>query len=503
MKTVLKWLAVILILLPAYGFAQEEYRDTLFVHNAVLSGLSTGNIKDSTIVINKGIIYKASPVQAAIDTFYIKYVCNVSIGEAWVFSGDTVMIDTCYSDSTSMSVIWTRVGGNIYSTNTGDNILVRGTNKLMFKDVNNYIYEDGSGIYGVTISGQTGITMSLGSTKMVTMKAGTLRPVTDSAVSLGSGLVQWNDGYFDGIVYTDGLELQDGTQGAGKVLVSDARGNASWGILTDTSKWTKVGNYLYPDNLSDNVGIGIGTPMAKLSVNGNIHITDTNSIYFNQPDKYIKKIYDYSYGYYINGGFEDWTTTYPSGWAQSAPAPTMTKDSINNYNGTYSAGLYHATAASIRTINYVYPKTDSTRISFYYKSSSNNAARWGADADGSADGLDSDGTWGGGTSNEFQLPSTSDNWVYYQYIVKTPDDTDPGKGIKLYLNAYGGTVYYDDVKIEDINERLKVANILQISDSLLIQSDNDTSAFVTIGTNGITLHGTATTIKLLRFTPHH
>ena len=64
---------------------------------------------------------------------------------------------------------------------------------------------------------------------------------------------------------TGKLRLADGTQGAGKVLTSDATGLVSW-LTPVSSPWTISGNNLYNIN-TGNIGIGTTTPKAKLDVN--------------------------------------------------------------------------------------------------------------------------------------------------------------------------------------------------------------------------------------------
>ena len=65
---------------------------------------------------------------------------------------------------------------------------------------------------------------------------------------------------------TGNIKITDGTQGAGKVLTSNANGMASWSTPT-SSPWAVSGNNISTIN-SGNVGIGTTTPRAKLDVNG-------------------------------------------------------------------------------------------------------------------------------------------------------------------------------------------------------------------------------------------
>jgi len=67
------------------------------------------------------------------------------------------------------------------------------------------------------------------------------------------------------------LRLSDGTQAAGRILIADALGNASWTNPTNISDgdWTINGTNMY-SNVSGNVGIGTTNPEAKLHVVGHI-----------------------------------------------------------------------------------------------------------------------------------------------------------------------------------------------------------------------------------------
>lgn len=78
------------------------------------------------------------------------------------------------------------------------------------------------------------------------------------------------------------FRLEDGTQAAGKVLISDTNGNAYWGNASGGSggggggnpasdgDWTVSGTQMTNDN-SGNVGIGVTTPLSKLHVENNVN----------------------------------------------------------------------------------------------------------------------------------------------------------------------------------------------------------------------------------------
>jgi hypothetical protein len=80
------------------------------------------------------------------------------------------------------------------------------------------------------------------------------------------------------------IRMQDGSQGPGKIMVSDGMGTASWtdpSILGD-SGWTVSGNSMY-SSVSGNVGIGTSYPGAKLAVAGHIWQTGLgNSVFIGQ-----------------------------------------------------------------------------------------------------------------------------------------------------------------------------------------------------------------------------
>lgn len=74
----------------------------------------------------------------------------------------------------------------------------------------------------------------------------------------------------DGIIKTTGFTFEDGNEGTGKVLSSDASGEATWTDPQTLGIWSLSGSNTYFDN---NVGIGNTSPTEKLDVAGNIGIT--------------------------------------------------------------------------------------------------------------------------------------------------------------------------------------------------------------------------------------
>jgi len=73
--------------------------------------------------------------------------------------------------------------------------------------------------------------------------------------------------------------IMEGGAGTGKVLTSDASGQAAWQEIPEDGHWMENGDDLY--RLNGKVGIGTSTPSVKLEVTGNIRV---NSLVFNNAD---------------------------------------------------------------------------------------------------------------------------------------------------------------------------------------------------------------------------
>ncbi len=73
------------------------------------------------------------------------------------------------------------------------------------------------------------------------------------------------------------LRLTDGNESTGKVLVSDASGNASWtdGATVNGGGWTLNGDTIY--NTGKMVGIGTDSPEATLDVDGPVKVGDNSA----------------------------------------------------------------------------------------------------------------------------------------------------------------------------------------------------------------------------------
>ncbi len=88
------------------------------------------------------------------------------------------------------------------------------------------------------------------------------------------------------------IRMVDGNQGAGKVMISDLDGTASWqdAATLDDGDWTQSGNYL---TTMDSVGIGTTTPEKKLDVageaqfDGALYARDATGIGFKDDSGYL------------------------------------------------------------------------------------------------------------------------------------------------------------------------------------------------------------------------
>jgi len=89
------------------------------------------------------------------------------------------------------------------------------------------------------------------------------------------------------------FRLVNGTQQAGRVLTSDANGNATWqapsGGSSGDNDWTVSGNNLI-SAVSGNVGIGSSNPDEKLTVRGTIHAEEIR-VDLQVPADYVFETY--------------------------------------------------------------------------------------------------------------------------------------------------------------------------------------------------------------------
>ena len=77
------------------------------------------------------------------------------------------------------------------------------------------------------------------------------------------------------------IRMVDGNEAAGKILISDANGTATWvnASSIDDGDWVVSGNDIYSE-VSGNVGIGTSTPGATLEIAGHIWQTGTGASVF-------------------------------------------------------------------------------------------------------------------------------------------------------------------------------------------------------------------------------
>ena len=77
---------------------------------------------------------------------------------------------------------------------------------------------DGDTNTSITFSGSDVITIATGGSGRLTIGDGAMSPVTDNQIDLGTSSLEFKDGYFDGTLYTDAINLNgtavtaDGTE---------------------------------------------------------------------------------------------------------------------------------------------------------------------------------------------------------------------------------------------------------------------------------------------------
>ena len=151
----------------------------------------------------------------------------------------------------------------------------------------------------------------------------------------------------------------DGTQGSGKVLTSDASGNASWQPNAASSPWTTNGSsvvhYGYDSGINtDKVGIGCIHPQARLELYG---YTDPNGNQWNNIDPFKVNAGDSSLLFKIkNDGdvkiennleLDGELNTSSGGNSNMAPVFYMTTNTIiNGHNHTYTENYSNSSFVS-------------------------------------------------------------------------------------------------------------------------------------------------------------
>jgi len=166
------------------------------------------------------------------------------------------------------------------------------------------------------------------------------------------------------IVGTSGntLRIEDGNEAAGRVLVSDASGNAAWTdatALVNDGDWNLSGNNLI-SAVTGNVGIGTAAPTQKLDVRGNMRLGDGTTA--EQDINFVSANGDWEVGtdnsgngtagnqfYMYNGSSYVFTAQAGTGNVGiGTTAPTHSLHVIKNRNGGHIAHFenqYHASGS--------------------------------------------------------------------------------------------------------------------------------------------------------------
>jgi hypothetical protein len=223
--------------------------------------------------------------------------------------------NTTYWDGTN----WVVNSSNIY--NNGGSVGIGTTLPVAELDVNGNARLSGGQLYlgpvGGINSGYSGI-YSTGGLQDVRIAVFNSTPAVTSGLgalnSMDAFTVQGNTGYVgiatttpsvlldvEGGATSPSFKLVDGTQAAGKILTSDANGNASWQNNAATSYWKLAlnGTDLYNLN-TGSIGIGTNQPVAALDVTGNARLS-SGQLYLG-PVGGINSGYS---GIYSTGGLQD------------------------------------------------------------------------------------------------------------------------------------------------------------------------------------------------------
>ncbi|RLD51466.1 MAG: hypothetical protein DRJ05_18385, partial [Bacteroidetes bacterium] len=187
---------------------------------------------------------------------YNSVITNDNSPNDWTFEGS--------DDGTS----WT-----ILDTQSGQGWTATETKTYDISNTTHYRY------YRLNISDNKGTINNFVSVYEMQMKEETLTNISalvvdDGKVGIGTSSPQTQ------LDISGGMRLVDGNEGDGKVMVSDALGNAIWSEATtvNTSGWTINGNLVY--STFDSVGIGTSTPHSELEVAGHIYQTATGQSVF-------------------------------------------------------------------------------------------------------------------------------------------------------------------------------------------------------------------------------
>ncbi len=92
----------------------------------------------------------------------------------------------------------------------------------------------------------------------------------------GTGLTSFSSG--DILIATTSAEFSRLAIGTESQVLTVSSGNLpEWAAVEDGAEWTLSDNYLYPDNLAWQVGIGTSTPQYALDVDGDFRVTATST----------------------------------------------------------------------------------------------------------------------------------------------------------------------------------------------------------------------------------
>jgi len=247
---------------------------------------------------------------------------------------------------------WTKAGSALYPNNTTDSVAIGGTspteiltvtgNGVVSGDLtaNRVVFDGGSPTTGDTVElgrfvingvswgsiagvdyggGEKAVLISANDTTQLQLigsnglyikphdaSGGILfgdhfSPYNDDEIDLGISGSQYRNGYFDGTVYADGLNLEDLSYTTGKpVLVLDGstvKLDSTLEATSDTGYFELSGTNLYPKSTSYNLAIGKATASYDLDVNGSAMVGGT--MYINNANN--KLVYDGTYGLDIHG----------------------------------------------------------------------------------------------------------------------------------------------------------------------------------------------------------
>ncbi len=190
----------------------------------------------------------------------------------------------------------------LFNNNTGNNNIAIGMKALDSTDASNNIaigyqagYSNKTGSGNIFIGYQAGY-FETRSNRLYIDNTSTLTPLIGGNFST------------DEVVINGTLKITGGNPGEGKILKSDASGNASWvdGNTLNGGGWTVNGNYIY--NIGDSVGIGTSSPHEPFEIadsdrgSGRMIISDggddnRQALLFVSPDttEHYSRIDSYTY----------------------------------------------------------------------------------------------------------------------------------------------------------------------------------------------------------------